>query len=203
MAKFRMILPSSASRKRTLIIPDPTFQKFVQNRGADKISLCYQCRKCSSGCPVSFAMDYLPDVILRMVRLGMKDRVLNSKTIWLCASCETCTSRCPNEIDIAGVMDSLRHISITEGIVSPEVKNIPKFHDAFLGSIKSGGRVHEAGMIASYHLKTNPFPKLASGELIDQAKLGWDMMRRGKLNIRPRKIRQTEEVKKVFAKIKK
>ena len=152
---------------------------------------------------MGFAMDYLPDVILRMVRLGMKDRVLNSNTIWLCASCETCTTRCPNEIDIAGVMDALRHISITEGKISPQMKNIPILHQAFLGSIKANGRVHETGMITDYILKSNPFSKITNGELIDQAKLGWEMMRRGKLNILPRKIRGTAEVKRAFAKSKK
>lgn len=148
-------------------------------------------------------MDYLPDAILRMVRLGMKDRVLTSNTIWLCDSCETCTTRCPNEIDIAGIMDTLRHISIAEGKVSPDVKNVPKLHEAFLGSIKAHGRVHETGMMTGYIMKTNPFSKLTNGELIDLSRLGWDMMRRGKLNIRPRKIRRTEEIKKVFAKSKK
>lgn len=203
MTKFGMTVQSPKMPKGTAVTPDSSFQKLVQDNGAKKISLCFQCRKCSSGCPMGFAMDYLPDVILRMVRLGMKDRVLNSNTIWLCASCETCTTRCPNEIDIAGVMDTLRHISLAEGKISPEMKNIPKLHEAFLGSIKANGRVHEVGMITSYSLKTNPFSKLANGELIDQARLGWDMMRRGKLNIRPHKIRQTEDIKKVFSKSKK
>jgi heterodisulfide reductase subunit C len=194
---------TSLKTKATSITPNSNFSQLVQKAGAENISLCFQCRKCSSGCPVGFAMDYLPDAILRMVRLGMKDRVLNSNTIWLCASCETCTTRCPNEIDIAGIMDTLRHISLVEGKVSPDVKNIPKLHEAFLGSIKANGRVHETGMITDYMMKTNPFSKLANGELIDMSRLGWDMMRRGKLNIRPRKIRQTEEIKKVFQKSKK
>lgn len=203
MAKFGMTILSPGTQKGNVITPDSTFEKLAQNHGAEKISLCYQCRKCSSGCPVAFAMDYLPDTILRMVRLGMKDRVLNSKTIWLCASCETCTTRCPNEIDIAGVMDALRHISAAEGKVSPAVKNVPKLHEAFLGSIKSNGRVHESGMMAEFIIKTNPLSKLANGELLDITKLGWDMMRRGKINIRPHKIKQTEDIKKVFAKSKK
>jgi len=203
MTKFRMTAQSSTKTKGTPITPDFAFQKLVQNAGGDKVSLCYQCRKCSSGCPVAFAMDYYPDVILRMVRLGMKDRVLESNTIWLCASCETCTTRCPNEIDIAGVMDALRHVSMAEGKISPSVKNIPVLHKAFLGSIKANGRVHETGMMSDYILKSNPFTKITNGELIDQAKLGWDMLRRGKLNIRPHKIHNTEEVKKAFAKSKK
>ncbi len=191
-------------KKQTIsIAPDFSFLHQVEKASSEKITLCYQCRKCSSGCPVSFAMDYLPDVILRMVQLGLKDRVLNSNTIWICASCETCTTRCPNEIDIAGVMDTLRHMALSEGKAAPAVKDIPKFHKAFLASIEAGGRIHEVGMMAGYMLKTNPLSKLQSGELMDQAKLGLDMFKKGKLNIRPHKIRQTGEIKKLFEKSKK
>ena len=193
---------SSTKRQGLSIPPDFSFLREVEEAGGTKISLCYQCRKCSSGCPVGFAMDYLPDVILRMVQLGLRDRVLNSSTIWLCASCETCTTRCPNEIDIAEVMDTLRHIAISEGKVAPAVKDIPKFHQAFLSSIEAGGRVHELGMMRSYMLKTNALSKLWKGGLMDQAKLGLDMFKRGKLSLRPHKIRQSGEIKKLFAKSK-
>ncbi|MFC2039326.1 4Fe-4S dicluster domain-containing protein [Chloroflexota bacterium] len=191
---------SSPKRQIVSITPDFSFLHEVDEAGGEEVSVCYQCRKCSSGCPVSFAMDYLPDVILRMVQLGLRDRVLNSSTIWICASCETCTTRCPNEIDIAGVMDTLRRMALSEGRAAPAVKDIPKFHQAFLGSIKAGGRVHEVGMMSRYMLKTNPWSRLWSGELLEQAKLGWGMFKRGKLNIRPHKIRRTGEIKKLFAK---
>jgi heterodisulfide reductase subunit C len=145
-------------------------------------------------------MDYLPDVIMRMIQLGLKDRVLNSSTIWICASCETCTTRCPNEIDIAGVLDTLRRIALLEGRAAPAVRDIPKFHQAFLGSIKAGGRVNEFGMVRSYMLKTNLWAKLRSGELLEQAMLGWGMFRRGKLKLRPHRIRQSGEIKRLFEK---
>jgi heterodisulfide reductase subunit C len=178
---------------------DFLFFREVEEKSGEKVSLCYQCRKCSSGCPVAFAMDYPPDVILHMVHLGLRDRVLNSRTIWVCLSCETCTTRCPNDIDIAGVMDALRQIALREGRVAAEVKEIPKFYRAFLGSIKAGGRVHEVSMLAMYMLRTNLLAKLSSGELLEQARLGWAMLRRGKLKLRPKRIRQTQEIKRLFA----
>ena len=57
-------------------------------------------------------MDYKPNQVMQMVSLGMKDRLLSSKTIWVCASCYTCSTRCPNDIDIAGVMDWLRQTAL-------------------------------------------------------------------------------------------
>lgn len=174
------------------------FLREVEKEGGEKVSLCYQCRKCSSGCPVAFAMDYPPDVIMHMIHLGLRDRVLSSRTIWVCLSCETCTTRCPNDIDIAGVMDALRQIALRERRVAPAVKDIPRFYQAFLGSIKAGGRIHEVRMLAMYMLRTNLPAKLLSGELQEQARLGWGMLRRGKLKLRSKRIRQNQEIKRLF-----
>jgi len=92
------------------------FMKAVQLDIGENVNLCYQCKKCTAGCPVVHDMDYTPTQIIHAVRLGMKDLVLKSKTIWLCASCETCTTRCPQDIDIAGIMDAARIIAKREKV---------------------------------------------------------------------------------------
>ena len=84
---------------------DWDFAEQVQELTGDHVNLCYQCKKCTSGCPLVFQMDVSPSQIIYAGRLGMKELVLNSNTIWLCASCETCTTRCPQDVDIAKVMD--------------------------------------------------------------------------------------------------
>lgn len=189
--------------KTVPVIPSFSFLREVEETSGEKVALCYQCKKCSSGCPVTFAMDYLPHVILRMVQFGLRDSVLDSATIWICASCQTCTTRCPNEIDVAGVMDTLRRMAL-KGDVSgvaklpPSVRDITGFHSAFLNSIKAGGRVHEIGMLARYMLKPGLWGKLRSGWLLREAKLGWEMFRRGKLKLVPHKIHRTGEIGKLF-----
>ncbi len=152
---------------------------------------CYQCQKCSAGCPVAFAMDYKPNQIMQMVSLGMADRVLSSKTIWVCASCYTCSSRCPNDIDIAGVMDWLRQTALRRG-VSPAEKDVAIFHAAFLDSVRAHGRIHELGMMARYKRKT--------GKFFDDFKLGWKMFTRGKLKLWPSGIKRKKEVAEIFSK---
>jgi heterodisulfide reductase subunit C len=152
---------------------------------------CYQCQKCSAGCPVAFAMDYKPNQVMQMVSLGMKDRVLSSKTIWVCASCYTCSTRCPNDIDIAKVMDWLRQCALREG-VTPAEKEVPLFHAAFLDSIRTHGRVHELGMMARYKMKT--------GKFFDDFKLGWKMFSKGKLKLLPSGISRKKEIKALFPK---
>ena len=163
----------------------------VEEKAHTKTSSCYQCLKCSNGCPLSYEMDYLPAQIIRMVNLGMRDEVLKSRTIWVCASCETCTTRCPNDIDIAHVMDTLREMSLREGKAEEDL-NLRRFHESFLSAIKTWGRVHELQMIGTYKLKTRTFT--------EDADIGMDMFKRGKIKILPEPIKGRKAVKKIFKK---
>jgi heterodisulfide reductase subunit C len=117
--------------------------------------------------------------------------LLSSHTIWLCASCETCTTRCPNGIDIAAVMDRLRQRALALG-VRPAEKRITAFHRSFLRSVRRWGRTYEIGMLAAY--------KTRSGDLFGDLGLGWKMFRRGKLRLRPRRIKGRRQVKALFKK---
>lgn len=90
------------------------FVKRVEELSGQNIFSCYQCGKCSAGCPITAAMDILPAQIIRLIQLGEADEVLNSKTIWLCASCLTCAARCPKGIDLARVMETLRVVSLRD-----------------------------------------------------------------------------------------
>jgi heterodisulfide reductase subunit C len=129
-----------------------------------------------SGCPVADAMDLLPNQLLRHIQYDYRDRVLGSKTIWICTSCYTCSVRCPNNIDIAKIMDTLRHLAIRSGI-TPGVKEISVFHSVFLDEIKSRGRIHELSLILRFKSKTKDFLK--------DARLGWKMFRLGKIRLLP------------------
>jgi len=139
-------------------------------------------------------MDYKPNQVMQMVLLGMKERVLSCKTIWVCASCYTCSTRCPNDIDIAQVMDRLRQSALREG-VTPLEKEVPLFHAALLHSIRTHGRVHELGMMARYKMKT--------GKFFDDFKLGWKMFTKGKLKLFPSGVRKKREITELFQEMKK
>ncbi|MDX1777501.1 MAG: 4Fe-4S dicluster domain-containing protein [Thermodesulfobacteriota bacterium] len=177
---------------------EKTFRDVVIESVGEEIFDCYQCYKCSAGCPISFDMDLLPHQIIRSVVFNQKEKALSSKTIWLCASCETCTTRCPNEIDIAKVMDVLRQIQRESGMPAQEPK-IPVFHKAFLNSIKKKGRVHELTMIQQYSQESGDLmEKVKTGTWKDDVKLGMKMFFRGKLKLLPPKCTGVKEVQKLF-----
>jgi len=94
------------SRKKIL---DPFIQK-VQELSGQNLLVCYQCGKCSAGCPAVSKMDILPNQIIRFAQLGFKDELLQSRSIWICASCMTCNTRCPKGINIAEVFEAIRQI---------------------------------------------------------------------------------------------
>lgn len=161
----------------------------IESLSEIKLSRCYQCKKCSNGCPVVYAMDYPPNRLIKMIQFGFKEEVLKSSTIWICASCETCNTRCPNDIEIPKLMDYLRQEALRENLVEKE-KNIPIFHQVFLSSIRRYGRVHELMMIGEYRLRIKDFKS--------DLKLGWEMFRRGRLKLFLSSISGMKELEEVF-----
>ena len=87
-----------------------SFVKKVQELSGQNLLACYQCGKCSAGCPAVSQMDILPNQIIRFAQLGLKEELLKSKAIWVCASCMTCNARCPKGINIAEVIEAVRQI---------------------------------------------------------------------------------------------
>jgi len=152
---------------------------------------CYQCGKCSAGCPMAAEMELKTHEIIRLLQLDRRERLLATESIWLCLTCETCTTRCPNEFDPAAVIDALREIALRERRDSVP-RHIAAFHSAFLGQIRSFGRVFEFGLVASYKLRSRAF-------FADVLAVP-GMLARGKLALAPRRIKGIREVRRIFRK---
>ena len=180
--------------KQAYKIGDLAFAHKVREISKAGLERCYQCHTCTLSCPVAYAMDYLPNQIIRMIQLGLKEQVLSSSTIWLCATCETCTTRCPNNVDVLRVMDTLREMALEQKVESKE-KVIPIFHQTFLGSIKGLGRQYELGMLLQLKLKTRDF--------FSDLNLGVKMLLKRKLKPFPTKIKGLPAVRAIFEKTRK
>ena len=179
--------------KNSQITYDANFPQKVRKASGTNIDRCYQCLTCSLGCPVVFAMDYMPNQIVRMVQLGLKQRTLTSSTIWVCANCEACATRCPNEVEILRLMDTLREMALRERM--EKEKAVTAFHHIFLGNIKRWGKQYELSLILRLKLKTRDF----FGDL----GLGIKMLQKGKLKLLPPRFAGSEEVRVIFRRIEK
>ena len=177
--------------KSTQVTYDTNFLQKVEEASGANINRCYQCLTCSLGCPVVFAMDYMPNQIVRMVQLGLKQQTLTSSAIWICASCETCATRCPNEVEILRLMDALREMALRERM--EKEKSVTALHHIFLENIKRWGKQHELSMVLQLKLKT--------GDFFSDIDLGIKMLLKGKLKPLPSRGRDLKGVKAIFQKI--
>jgi heterodisulfide reductase subunit D len=81
---------------------------------------CIQCGTCSASCPTAYAMDYTPRQLWKLIQLGLRDEVVNSRTFWLCTTCKACTVRCPRGIDLTQTMLMLKEYAVREALKVPE-----------------------------------------------------------------------------------
>jgi len=170
------------------------FINHVSQESGQPVEQCYQCGKCTAGCPMAFAMDYPPHRVLRMVQLGLKEKVLKCQAIWLCAGCSTCTSRCPRKVDLAQVMDSLRGLAKREGVpLEDRARDVSVFYDCFLNTVQAKGKLFELGMMLNYNLKTR--------HLFKNADTGLAMFTRSKIKFLPAKTKNHREVAGIFQRV--
>lgn len=174
-----------------MLAPSSRFAGEVEARSGQPINSCYQCKKCAGGCPMSFAMKPYNADLLKLIRLGAKEAVLTSNTIWLCVGCKTCGDRCPNGIDIGKIADALREMALAEGITGRDTRT-PAFYKSFLNTVEHLGRSYEAGVIGLYKLRTSSYTQ--------DLGLGLKFLAKGKLRLLPDRVRRTGEIKRIFRK---
>jgi heterodisulfide reductase subunit C len=150
---------------------------------------CYQCGKCSAGCPMASEMTLMPHEMIRLVQLDRRDRLMQDESMWLCLTCETCTARCPNQFDPARMIDGLREMAVQEHAGNAPSR-VQAFHRSFLDQIRSHGRVFEFGLVMAY--------KLRSGALLDDVMNAPGMLLRGKLKLTPHTIEGVDDVRRIF-----
>ncbi len=164
---------------------NPALAQRVQEELGQNVYLCYQCVKCTSGCPLAEFFDWQPNQILRALQLGQEDIALQAKTPWLCASCQTCSTRCPQGLDITAIMAFLTRQALQRGI-TPSVSEVNITNQAFKRQVKLWGRSYELGLMAEIMLRT--------GRLTEDLDLGIKVIGKNKMPFLPAIVRPPRKV---------
>ncbi|MDX1612996.1 MAG: heterodisulfide reductase-related iron-sulfur binding cluster [Candidatus Promineifilaceae bacterium] len=178
----------AGSEQDAMTVRSDLAQRIQQELGQN-VYLCYQCVKCTSGCPVGDFFDWQPNQVMRAVQLGQEDVALQSQTPWLCAACQTCSTRCPQGLDINAIMEYLTREAVARG-VEPPVPEVNVFNQAFMREVRLWGRAYEPGLMAEMKLR-NP------ARLLDDMDLYVKMLRKRKVAFMPKLGRPPSKVKPV------
>ncbi len=174
------------------------FDEVVANTpGNPHLEKCIQCGTCGGSCPSGADMDHTPRALFAMIAADMKDVVLRSNTPWYCVSCYYCTVRCPQEVHITDLMYTLKRMSIKEGLYrESSAASAPEFSETFIDYVENYGRSFELGLATRYHLKHRPL------DVLKMAPMGLGMFRRKRMDLMPKRIRGSEQLKKILNKAK-
>ncbi|MGD8463880.1 MAG: heterodisulfide reductase-related iron-sulfur binding cluster [Anaerolineae bacterium] len=157
----------------------------IRERSGENVFLCYQCKKCTAGCPVAAYFDLTPHQIMRACQFGQEEMVLHSRTISICAACETCSTRCPQNIDIARIMDVLEIMAAEQGIKS-KAPTVPMFYKSANRGIDWFGRMWELGLMAELYIREFFAREFDFEQLFRyDISMAIKMLRSGKLKILP------------------
>jgi heterodisulfide reductase subunit C len=102
--------------------------------GEMNTSVCDQCGKCSSACPVSKEIEgFNPRQLIAKVSLGKIDELLRGDAIWTCTTCLKCRERCPEDVSPYDVILILRNLAYRAGY------SYPAGYDDFIRGVKESG----------------------------------------------------------------
>ncbi len=159
----------------------------------EMIQSCIQCGTCTGSCPNEFAMDHTPRQLWRMVSLGQKEEIFQSKTFSLCSACYYCTLRCPRGLPLTEAMAALKQIAARQNL--SKFKNSVQFYKNFIQSVRRHGKVNEMEFMTLYFAALkNPWMPLR------YAPLGMKLMLKGKVSMMPR-IKRERTLESIFRKV--
>ena len=172
----------------------------VEELAHTHVADCYQCGKCSAGCPMAEQMDVIPSTIMRMVQMGDVDDAAKTTAVWQCLACLTCSARCPKSVQVAEVMDALKQIAFEKKIVNKKVKRTVIFQKTFIDTVRRNGRLNELELTGFFKFN-GFFNDFSIAKLMADGKFAIPMILRNKLHFKPGSpVKDKDVVRRIFEK---
>jgi heterodisulfide reductase subunit C len=106
---------------------NPGFRKEIQSMpNAEDLSACFACSTCTAACPIANIWDIKPHQLIRMILLGMREKVLSSNEIWLCLTCFECQERCPQLVRVTDIFFDCKNLAAEEGRIPSTIVALGK-----------------------------------------------------------------------------
>jgi ferredoxin len=87
---------------------DPNLLAEIKQYGDVNIDACFNCGTCTAICPLSSTETPFPRNSIRMLQLGLRDRLRQSTDPWLCYYCGECSQTCPRQAEPAEAQMAIR-----------------------------------------------------------------------------------------------
>ena len=101
------------------------FIEEIERMSGEDVSKCYQCGKCTAGCPMAETMDLPPSLVMRYMQAEDSKALKGASSRWDCIGCLVCGSRCPKLCNPAKVMEALRIHDMKTGKRMEEIDRLP------------------------------------------------------------------------------
>ena len=161
----------------------------LQEQSGVQLTDCYQCGKCTAGCPFAPHMDVMPRQIVRYLQIGQVEEALKAKTPWICATCHTCSCRCPHDVNLTALMECLRQEAKRQGKIA--VKEVDVFTNLFMKTVATFGKSHEMLMTGCYNLFSLHF--------FQDVLYAPGLYLKGKIRMRPHRVKDRAAVRRLIA----
>ena len=91
---------------------DPNLLQDLKKFGGVYVESCFNCGNCTATCPLSSDSESFPRKMIRYAQLGLRDKLLSSKELWMCYACGECTETCPRQAMPGDFMSTARRYAI-------------------------------------------------------------------------------------------
>jgi ferredoxin len=93
---------------------DPNLLHEMKKYGEVNIESCFNCGNCTAVCPLTKDNESFPRRMIRFTQLGLQQRLLDSKELWMCYYCGECAETCPRQADPGEYMATARRFAIAQ-----------------------------------------------------------------------------------------
>ena len=106
---------------------DSNFRDEIKSMpNGEELTACFACSTCTAACPIANMWEFKPHQLIRMMVLGMRDKVLSSKEIWECLTCFQCQERCPQKVRVTDIFFDCKNLAAEERKVPENIVALGK-----------------------------------------------------------------------------